>query len=240
MGAVALVYFVWGGTRWLVSGGNMERVSEGKTIMINTVFAIILAFGSNIVVKFFIEDVLNVNLADINVGSQGVCDAPLNANQMPANAELGCTSAWEGGPSCGGDCAGITTSGINTQQCGDVSPGLQDLLTCLISGVNSSQVLDPNDIIITSISQDVGGLATCRDNWTDATCVHTRNSCHYGGPAKNTDGSYAADLRSTNLSTAQRDVIRNLVDGCGGNYLYHPPTDPPTHIHISAGGCGGT
>lgn len=239
MGAVALVYFVWGGTRWLISGGNMEKVNEGKTIMLNTVFAIILAFGSNIMVKFFIEDILNVNMEEIRLGAAGSCDVTLVVSQVPANNGVACTSAWEGGISCGGSCAGITTSGINSQQCSDASPALEDLLTCLIQGVNNSQVLDPSDLIITSISQDVG-LARCRDNWDDATCVHTRNSCHYGGPSKNIDGSYAADLRSTHLSDSQRDVIRNIVVGCQGGYLYHPPSDPPTHIHISASGCGGT
>ncbi|MFA6307301.1 MAG: hypothetical protein WCS88_03750 [Patescibacteria group bacterium] len=240
MGAVALLYFVWGGTRWIISGGNMERVNAGKSIMINTVFAIILAFGSNIIVKFFIEDILNVNMEEIRLEAAGSCGAILNANQAPANNGVGCTSAWEGGISCGGSCGGIITSGINSQQCFDASPALEDLLTCLMQGVNNSHVLDPSDLIITSISQDVGGLATCRDNWTDATCVHTKNSCHYGGPAKNMDGSYAADLRSTHLSNSQRSVIRNIVVSCHGNYLYHPPSDPPTHIHISAADCGGT
>jgi len=239
IGAVALVYFVWGGTRWMISGGNMERVNEGKSIMINTVFAIILAFSSNIMIKFFIEDILNVNMEEIRLGAAGVCDEALNVTQNRANNAVGCTSAWEGGISCGGSCGGINTSGINTQQCSDASPALTDLLTCLTQGVNNSQVLDPSDLIITSISQDIG-LATCRDNWVDATCVHVRNSCHYGGPAKNMDGSYAADLRSTHLSDSQRDVIRTIIVSCHGNYLYHPPSDPPTHIHISAAGCGGT
>lgn len=59
-GAVALVYFVWGGIQWLVSGGNLEKVARGRTIMINTVFAMILAFGSYILVNFFVNDFLNV------------------------------------------------------------------------------------------------------------------------------------------------------------------------------------
>jgi len=60
MGAVALIYFVWGGIRWLVSGGSAERIRDGKNIMINTAFALILAFGSYILVSFFVNDVLKV------------------------------------------------------------------------------------------------------------------------------------------------------------------------------------
>jgi len=61
MGAVALVYFTWGGIQWLTSGGSAERVNRGKQIMINTVFSIILAFGSYLLVAFFINDVLNAS-----------------------------------------------------------------------------------------------------------------------------------------------------------------------------------
>ncbi|MFA6307519.1 MAG: pilin [Patescibacteria group bacterium] len=60
MGAVALLFFVWGGIRWLISGGSAEKVNQGKTIMLNTVFALILAFGSYLILTFFVNDVLNV------------------------------------------------------------------------------------------------------------------------------------------------------------------------------------
>lgn len=60
MGGVALIYFVWGGTSWLISGGSAERVAHGRTMMINTVFALILAFGSYLIITFFVNDILNV------------------------------------------------------------------------------------------------------------------------------------------------------------------------------------
>jgi len=66
MGAVALVLFVWGGIQWLISGGNAERVNRGKDIMMNTVFAIFLAFGSYLIVTFFVNDVLNATESDPN------------------------------------------------------------------------------------------------------------------------------------------------------------------------------
>jgi len=61
MAAIALLYFVWGGYQFLISGGNMERVQKGKQIMINTIFALILAFGSYIGVKFITNNLLNVD-----------------------------------------------------------------------------------------------------------------------------------------------------------------------------------
>lgn len=60
MGAAALLYMVWGGFQWLVSGGNADRVKKGKDIIINTTFALFIAFGSYLIVTFFVNKVLNV------------------------------------------------------------------------------------------------------------------------------------------------------------------------------------
>jgi len=234
MAAVSLIYFIWGGYQFLISGGNQERVQKGKQIMINTIFALIFAFSSNIAIKFIAEDFLGYELLSIEV-NETLSECPSLASGTFGGE--GCTSAWEGGTSCGGSCGGFNTGGINPQQCSDASPSLVSLLNCLMTGVNASPALNPGNIIITSISQDVG-LATCRDNWNSSTCVHANGSCHYGGPSPRMDGSYAADIRSTGLTPAQRDAIKNIIESCGGNYYYHPPSDPPTHIHVSAGACG--
>lgn len=61
MGAVALVYFIWGGVIWITSGGNMEKVGRGRNIMINTVLAIVVAFSSYIILDFFVNDLLGAN-----------------------------------------------------------------------------------------------------------------------------------------------------------------------------------
>lgn len=58
MGAIALFYFVWGGVIWITSGGNMEKVSRGRHMMVNTVLAILVAFSSYLVLDFFIKDIL--------------------------------------------------------------------------------------------------------------------------------------------------------------------------------------
>lgn len=61
MGAVALVYFVWGGIVWITSGGNMEKISRGRNIMINTILAIMVSFSSYIILGFFVNDILGAN-----------------------------------------------------------------------------------------------------------------------------------------------------------------------------------
>lgn len=61
IGAVALLFFVWGGVQWVISGGNSERVRRGQQIMINTSMALVVAFGSYILLSFFTNNIINVS-----------------------------------------------------------------------------------------------------------------------------------------------------------------------------------
>lgn len=60
MGAVALLYFVVGGFQLMTSQGNQERVRNGQRTMINTVFALVIAFTSYLLLNFFVNNILNV------------------------------------------------------------------------------------------------------------------------------------------------------------------------------------
>jgi len=69
MGAVALLYFIWGGIQWLVSGGNADRVRRGQQIMINTMIALFIAFSSYLLTSFFVNDILGVTNSRYNISS---------------------------------------------------------------------------------------------------------------------------------------------------------------------------
>ena len=58
IGAIALLYFVWGAVQWITSGGNPDKVKKGKEIMTNTIFALIVSFTSYLLVAFMINNVL--------------------------------------------------------------------------------------------------------------------------------------------------------------------------------------
>lgn len=60
VGAMALVYFIWGAIQWVSSGGSAEKVKSGKEIMVNTIFALLITFGSYLIVTFFVNNILNV------------------------------------------------------------------------------------------------------------------------------------------------------------------------------------
>lgn len=60
IGAVALLYFFWGGIRWMTSFGSAERVKRGTDIMLNTIFALVITFTSYVFLSFLVNDVLKV------------------------------------------------------------------------------------------------------------------------------------------------------------------------------------
>jgi len=51
-GSIALALFVYGGFVWLTSGGNPERITKGKSIIVQTVVALAIIFGAATGVRF--------------------------------------------------------------------------------------------------------------------------------------------------------------------------------------------
>lgn len=58
VGALALLYFIWGGIQWLTSYGSQEKIRHGREIMFQTVIALVIAFLSFLLVEFFVNDLL--------------------------------------------------------------------------------------------------------------------------------------------------------------------------------------
>jgi len=58
IGAVALLYFIWGGIQWLTSMGSPNRVKRGKEIMLGTIFSLLITFTSYLMLNFFVNDLL--------------------------------------------------------------------------------------------------------------------------------------------------------------------------------------
>ena len=55
VGSLALVMFIYGGITWMLSGGNQERVTKGKQILIWATIGIIIIFTAYALVKFVLE-----------------------------------------------------------------------------------------------------------------------------------------------------------------------------------------
>ncbi len=134
-----------------------------------------------------------------------------------------------GGVGGTGSCGGLDVRGINTAQCNDASAGLTALLRCLSSLPNFQQ-----QVVITSISDDrhIGNLQDCQgDRYNSSSCVHTRNSCHYGGRDLR-PYSCAVDLALRGGGISFSD-IEAMADGCGAQYTLNEGD----HVHASVSGC---
>lgn len=55
IGIIVLVMFIYGGTLWLVSGGNSSNVEKGRSIMVGSVIGVLLIFSAGAIVKFFLR-----------------------------------------------------------------------------------------------------------------------------------------------------------------------------------------
>jgi hypothetical protein len=52
VGAVVLLFFVYGGFRLILSGGSEENVKKGKQILIGAVIGLCIVFSSFLIIKF--------------------------------------------------------------------------------------------------------------------------------------------------------------------------------------------
>jgi len=52
VGAVALLFFVYGGFVFILSGGSEERVSSGKKILLNSIIGLAIVFASYTIIQF--------------------------------------------------------------------------------------------------------------------------------------------------------------------------------------------
>jgi hypothetical protein len=54
-GFVALGYLLWGGIQMLISGGNPERIKNGKTTITNALVGLVLVYGAYLVLNIAIN-----------------------------------------------------------------------------------------------------------------------------------------------------------------------------------------
>jgi len=52
VGSVALLFFIYGGFVFILSGGNEKRVEEGKQILLNAVIGLVIVFASYLIIQF--------------------------------------------------------------------------------------------------------------------------------------------------------------------------------------------
>jgi hypothetical protein len=51
-GSLALLYFIYGGIMWVISGGNPDRVKKGQDAIKNAVIGLVIIFASYMIINF--------------------------------------------------------------------------------------------------------------------------------------------------------------------------------------------
>ena len=57
IGSLALVMFIYGGATWMLSGGNQEKVTKGKQILIWATFGLVIIFTAYALVRFVLTTI---------------------------------------------------------------------------------------------------------------------------------------------------------------------------------------
>jgi len=57
IGSLALVMFIYGGATWMLSGGNQEKVTKGKQILIWATLGLVIIFTAYALVRFVLTTV---------------------------------------------------------------------------------------------------------------------------------------------------------------------------------------
>ncbi len=60
IGAAALLFLIYGGLKWLTSGGKQDSITAGKNIIIGSITAIIIALLAGVLVRFYTEELFKV------------------------------------------------------------------------------------------------------------------------------------------------------------------------------------
>lgn len=60
LGIVLLVYLLWGGFKWMTSGGSEEGVQEAKTMIRNAIIGLIIIVASYAIANFVLSQLVNV------------------------------------------------------------------------------------------------------------------------------------------------------------------------------------
>lgn len=55
VGALAVVFFIYGGLIWMTAGGNSEKIKKGRDILMWTILGLVIIFTSYVVLNFVFQ-----------------------------------------------------------------------------------------------------------------------------------------------------------------------------------------
>lgn len=55
IGSIALLFFVYGGILFLISGGSSEKITKAKSVLVAATIGLIIVFSSYLIIKFVLQ-----------------------------------------------------------------------------------------------------------------------------------------------------------------------------------------
>lgn len=254
---IAVIGLMYSGFRMSSSRGDVSAFSAAKEMFGNIVVGLFIIMSAWMIVDTIIKTLAGGNMGvwneveecgsgmfDVRVGQLDIDNKSLSYKSMvvappreSVYSEEGAGLITQGGAdintsATGSDGGSVTFAfeGSISGQQQHVSSALARFQSC-IAGRSAG-----GNYFITSVSDNY--IISGRNTWEECragACQHKANSCHYGGRTC-TDGSYALDIRTSNINATQRASVIQAARACGGY-----GKDEGNHLHVSIGsasGCG--
>jgi len=236
---VLVIALLAGGIIWLTSGGSLNKITQGKSIILYAILGLFLAFAAWVIVNTILD----------TLGFKLPGPTPRAWNDTSICEEFNALSTVPAGPK--GTAPPPTTTQPPTTttalQCSasKLSTEAQVMITCIMAEAQKKGV----PVITPSNNQKNGGGHTCN-------LTAPKISCHYGGTKCNGEGNAVdfalrADVPKTpaNWSKLQSAASSCGAQGAGSSYCeisYAPYrtelgcSDPGiNHLHVNTSkSCG--
>ena len=139
LGSVSLLFFIIGGIMWLSSGGNTDKIAKGKSIMINTVFGIIIVLGAWLIVQTVMTSISERSLDDSGGQIVGLC------------------AGLDEGAECRNG-LGLCQAGVCVQKCDATPPegggySCREFTECADATIVSNLCFGPNSIVCCQLDE---------------------------------------------------------------------------------------
>lgn len=109
VGSAVLAFFVYGGFKWVTSGGSADAVKQGKDIVVNSVIGLVIVFGAATIVQFvFLAVEGPANQANLNTQIGQPC-----TSGSGAGATQGIYVQVAGTTTCISSCGGLSNQGYD-------------------------------------------------------------------------------------------------------------------------------
>ncbi len=66
---VALVFLIWGGIKWITSGGDKAKVEGARNTIIGAIIGLIIIFASYLIINLVLSSLFGIKLSELNLPS---------------------------------------------------------------------------------------------------------------------------------------------------------------------------